>query len=107
SHLNDVESGKRKIVGVNHGVMDEDSKPEVLKLDPTVGESQCKKLEHLRQSRNQETCAAILVTIKEIANGDKNLFPHVLEAVKAGCTLGEIMQAMKDVFGTWMAPSGF
>jgi hypothetical protein len=27
--------------------------------------------------------------------------------VKAGCTLGEIMQAMKDVFGTWMAPSGF
>jgi methylmalonyl-CoA mutase N-terminal domain/subunit len=107
SHLNDVESGKRKIVGVNHGVMDEDSKPEVLKLDPTVGESQCKKLEHLRQSRNQETCAAILVTIKEIANGNENLFPHVLEAVKAGCTLGEIMQAMKDVFGTWMAPSGF
>ncbi|MBT3453097.1 MAG: methylmalonyl-CoA mutase, partial [Euryarchaeota archaeon] len=40
-------------------------------------------------------------------NGDENLFPHVLEAVKAGCTLGEIMQAMKDVFGTWMAPSGF
>jgi methylmalonyl-CoA mutase N-terminal domain/subunit len=64
-------------------------------------------LEHLRQSRNQEICAAILVTIKEIANGDENLFPHVLEAVKAGCTLGEIMQAMKDVFGTWMAPSGF
>jgi methylmalonyl-CoA mutase N-terminal domain/subunit len=48
-----------------------------------------------------------LATIKEIANGDENLFPHVLEAVKAGCTLGEIMQAMKDVFGTWMAPSGF
>lgn len=107
SHLNDVESGKRKIVGVNHGVMDEDSKPEVLKLDPTVGESQCKKLKHLRQNRNEESCEMILKTIREVAHGDGNLFPHVLEAVKAGCTLGEIMQAMKDVFGTWMAPSGF
>jgi methylmalonyl-CoA mutase N-terminal domain/subunit len=48
-----------------------------------------------------------LKTIREVADGDANLFPHVLEAVKAGCTLGEIMQAMKDVFGTWMAPSGF
>lgn len=107
SHLNDVESGKRKIVGVNHGVMDEDSKPEVLKLDPTVGESQCQKLKHLRQNRNEESCEMILKTIREVAHGDGNLFPHVLEAVKAGCTLGEIMQAMKDVFGTWMAPSGF
>jgi methylmalonyl-CoA mutase N-terminal domain/subunit len=87
--------------------MDEDSKPEVLKLDPTVGESQCQKLKHLRQNRNEESCEMILKTIREVAHGDGNLFPHVLEAVKAGCTLGEIMQAMKDVFGTWMAPSGF
>ena len=107
SHLNDVETGKRKIVGVNHGTMDEDSVPEVLKLDPSVGESQEKKLAVLRSQRDQSQCDALLEQIRKAAQGNENLFPHVIESVKAGCTLGEIMQAMKDIFGTWMAPSGF
>lgn len=107
SHLNDVEAGKRKIVGVNHGAMDEDSVPEVLKLDPSVGESQEKKLALLRSQRDQSQCDALLEQIRKAAQGNENLFPLVIESVKAGCTLGEIMQAMKDIFGTWMAPSGF
>jgi len=41
-----------------------------------------------------------------IAN-DENLFPHVIESVRARCTLGEIMNVMKEDFGTYMAPSGF
>ena len=107
SHLNDVEVGKRKIVGVNHGTMDEDSVPEVLKLDPSVGESQEKKLALLRSERDQQQCEDLLEQIRKAAQGNENLFPHVINAVKSGCTLGEIMQAMKDIFGTWMAPSGF
>ena len=107
AHLNDVEAGTRRIVGVNHGVMDEDSAPEVLKLDPTVGEAQCKKLQDLREHRNHDACQSNLELIRSAAKGGQNLFPHVLVAVKSGCTLGEIMQAMKDEFGTWMAPSGF
>jgi methylmalonyl-CoA mutase N-terminal domain/subunit len=39
--------------------------------------------------------------------GTENLFPLILEAVKADCTLGEIMNAMRAEFGEWMAPSGF
>ena len=107
SHLNDVEVGKRKIVGVNHGTMDEDSVPEVLKLDPSVGESQENKLALLRSQRDQLQCENLLEQIRKAAQGNENLFPHVINAVKSGCTLGEIMQAMKDIFGTWMAPSGF
>jgi methylmalonyl-CoA mutase N-terminal domain/subunit len=106
-HLNDVESGKRNIVGVNHGVMDENTTPDVLKLDPTVGEAQCKRLADLRNNRNELECNDLLHEIRTAASGDENLFPIVIKAVKAGSTLGEIMQAMKDVFGTWMAPSGF
>ena len=41
------------------------------------------------------------------AKGTENLFPLVIEALKQDCTLGEIINAMKDVFGTYMAPSGF
>ena len=107
AHLNDVEAGTRRIVGVNHGVMDEDSTPEVMKLDPTVGEAQCKKLQNLREHRDNTACQSNLESIRNAAKDGQNLFPHVLMAVKSGCTLGEIMQAMKDEFGTWMAPSGF
>jgi len=107
THLNDVEVGKRKIVGVNHGTMEEDSAPEVLKLDPSVGEAQEKKLATLRDRRDQQQCEVHLNRIRKAAEGNENLFPHVIDAVKSGCTLGEIMQAMKDIFGTWMAPSGF
>ena len=50
---------------------------------------------------------SILSSISEACSTDDNLFPLVIEAVKADATLGEIMKAMKDVFGTYMAPSGF
>ncbi len=106
-HLNDVEQEKRKIVGVNHGLMDEETETEVLKLDPTVGESQCRRLAELRNIRNNAIVAKCLEAIRLAAAGDDNLFPLVLDAVRNDCTLGEIIAAMKDVFGTWMAPSGF
>ena len=106
-HLNDVEAEKRKIVGVNHGLMDEETETEVLKLDPLVGDEQCFRLVELRKKRDGEAVDACLEAIRVAAASDDNLFPHVLNAVRIDCTLGEIITAMKDVFGTWMAPSGF
>ena len=106
-HLNDVEAEKRKIVGVNHGLMDEETETEVLKLDPSVGDEQCMRLAELRKKRDGEAVDACLEAIRVAAASEDNLFPHVLNAVRMDCTLGEIITAMKDVFGTWMAPSGF
>ena len=106
-HLNDVEQEKRKIVGVNHGLMDEETETEVLKLDPSVGEEQCRRLAELRENRDSQRVERCLEAIRIAAAGDDNLFPLVLDAVRNDCTLGEIIAAMKDVFGTWMAPSGF
>ena len=106
-HLNDVESESRKIVGVNHGLMEDDTVTEVLKLDPSVGQEQCRRLSVLRESRDSAKVQECLEALVKAAKSDDNLFPHVLYAVKNDCTLGEIVQSMKDVFGTWMAPSGF
>ena len=106
-HLNDVEAETRKIVGVNHGLMDEETETEVLKLDPSVGDEQCMRLAELRKKRDGEAVDACLEAIRVAAASEDNLFPHVLNAVRMDCTLGEIITAMKDVFGTWMAPSGF
>ena len=49
----------------------------------------------------------ILASITDASKTNENLFPMVIEAVRANATLGEIMQSMKEVFGTYSAPSGF
>jgi methylmalonyl-CoA mutase N-terminal domain/subunit len=102
-----VESGDRKIVGVNHGVLAEEAMPPVLKPDPNLGLRQRDKLDKIRANRNNDSVSKSLQEIRESATSDTNLFPLVIEALKHDCTLGEIVSAMKDVFGTWMPPSGF
>jgi len=107
SHLNQVESGERKIVGVNFGMMDENNPIKAMKLDDSLGMRQQEKLAKLRANRNHDAAMSSLEDITNAANSDENLFPLVIDAIKNDCTLGEIMGAMKQEFGTWMAPSGF
>ena len=106
-HLKEVESGDRKIVGVNHGTMDENNPIKAMKLDNELGDKQRTKLANLRKKRDQEAADSALASVRHAAKGNDNLFPVVINAIRSDCTLGEIMQAMKDEFGTWMAPSGF
>jgi len=107
AHLNQVESGERKIVGVNHGVLEEEEMPDLLTPDPDLWKKQTKKLENLREKRDNHKAKQSLEMIEKIAQSDENLFPYVIDALRNDCTLGEIINAMKKVFGTYMAPSGF
>jgi len=106
-HLKEVESGERKIVGVNYGAMKGDIQPKPMSIDPDVEKIQCQRLKEWRSSRIQFEVDAILKEITLACDTDQNLFPLVIKALKVECTLGEIMNAMKSNFGTWMAPSGF
>ena len=106
-YFNEIEKNSRKIVGVNHGVLEEDIKVQPMKLNPKVTEQQHQRLIETRSSRDSDEVGKILSSISEACSTDENLFPLVIQAVKADATLGEIMKAMKDVFGTYMAPSGF
>ncbi|MBA87866.1 MAG: methylmalonyl-CoA mutase [Euryarchaeota archaeon] len=107
AHLNQVESGERKIIGVNHGVLEEEEMPDLLTPDPDLWKKQTKKLENLREKRDNHKVKHSLEMIEKIAKSDENLFPYVIDALRNDCTLGEIINAMKKVFGTYMAPSGF
>ena len=78
-----------------------------MKLDDNLGKMQQEKLIALRKNRHAELANESMDNIRSAARSGENLFPHVIQAIKNDCTLGEIMEAMKDVFGTWMAPSGF
>lgn len=107
AHLNQVESGERKIVGVNHGVLDEEEMPELLTPDPDLWRKQTEKLKNLRDKRDSDKTKHSLDMIEKNAQSGENLFPYVIDALRNDCTLGEIINAMKKVFGTYMAPSGF
>ena len=106
-YFNEIERGTRRIVGVNHGTMEEKVQIKPMKLNPKVAEDQKSRLDNLRNNRNNSMVQEILDSVTEASKSGENLFPVVLEAVRADATLGEIMQAMKLVFGTYSAPSGF
>jgi methylmalonyl-CoA mutase N-terminal domain/subunit len=106
-YFNEIERGERRIVGVNHGTMEEQIQIQPMKLNPEVTKHQHERLNALRTQRDNDRVASILAQITQASENGNNLFPIILEAVRADATLGEIMQAMKVVFGTYSAPSGF
>ncbi|TET47816.1 methylmalonyl-CoA mutase [candidate division TA06 bacterium] len=95
--------GKRKIVvGVNQ-FTDPDERVEipVLKIDPEIEKKQKKKLQKNRKTRDNGKAAACLEAVRKAAQGKDNLLPKILDAVRAYCTEGEIVNAMKEVFGEY------
>ena len=106
-YLNEIEQEKRNIVGVNYGVMDELEGIPVMKTDASLGERQTERLSNLKNRRNGLLVEKALSEVERAAREGINLFPPVIEAVRARATLGEIMGVLKDEFGTYTAPSGF
>lgn len=88
-------------VGVNVFTEDESEKIPVLHIDPRVEQDQVSRLEQFRASRNGPAVEATLAALTEAARGTANLMPPILDAVRAGATEGEIVDAMKTVFGVY------
>jgi len=103
----DVEALNRKVVGVNHARMGNETEIEGQMIDPEIAEQQQVKFVQLCNQRNPSEVEAALSALTLAASTNTNLFPLILKAVKAYCSVGEIMNALKTEFGTWMAPSGF
>ena len=97
----EIESGQRKIVGLNDFQIEEERPSGLLKVDPAVGDLQCRKLEELRAKRDGATVEASLAALKRAAEGSDNLMPHILDAVRAYATLGEMCGVLRDVFGEY------
>lgn len=97
-----VEKGEEIIVGVNKFQVEEDVKQtQILKVDPELEKKQKERLKKLKERRDNEKVNKLLNKIKEVAATDENLFPYVLEAVKAYATVGEISNALREVFGEY------
>jgi len=98
----ELEEKSRLVVGVNEFINDEaDESIEILRIDPLLESQQSERVREVRRKRDQAMCANALQSLRKAAAGTDNLMPHILEAVRAYATEGEIMQAMIEVFGTY------
>ncbi len=103
-----VESKERIVVGVNKFQIKEPPPTGLLKVDMSVGDRQTEKLKILRAERNQQAVASCLDKIKKGAEKEnENLMPLILDAVKAEATLGEICDAMREVFGEYIGGTSY
>lgn len=96
-----VEQGEKIIVGVNKFTTDDSGKTPGFKIDDSIRQLQTDKLASLRNRRHNDACNHALQQIKEHARQQENLMPAVLQAVENYCTLGEIADALREVFGEY------
>ncbi|WP_053955571.1 acyl-CoA mutase large subunit family protein [Inediibacterium massiliense] len=101
NYQKDIENGKRIIVGMNKFQVEEQPPKGLLRVDPVVGELQKKKLEDLRGKRDNNIVKERLEDLRNACQGDNNLMPYILDAVRAYATLGEICGVMREVFGEY------
>jgi methylmalonyl-CoA mutase N-terminal domain/subunit len=97
----EIERGERIIVGVNEFQVDEQTKPPLLRVDPEVEHAQVQGLKELRAKRDKRKVEEALATLSGCARSSSNLMPEILAAVKTYATLGEICQALREVFGEY------
>ncbi|WP_126425323.1 acyl-CoA mutase large subunit family protein [Brevibacillus marinus] len=102
----DIESGKRPIVGLNYFPQETppQTKVEVFRYPENAERIQKEKLARLRATRNQARVKEILAELRRKCHEDTNLIPYIKEAVKAHATLGEIEEVFREEFGLWQFP---
>ena len=96
-----LESGERIIVGVNKFETEDDIKPELLKIDMKIQEEQIKFLNKIRSERSSEEATQKLSLLEKAASTNENLMPFIIDAVKAYCSVGEISNSLRNVFGEY------
>ncbi len=104
----EVESGLRKVVGVNAYTEGDDHETVLLRVDPAFETHQVKRVREYRDGRDGEAVQAALATLENAArNPAANLMPHLLDAARARATEGEMVEALQEVFGTYRETPAF
>jgi methylmalonyl-CoA mutase N-terminal domain/subunit len=101
----EIDAGTRKIIGVNAYAENKPLSVPILEMDPGGYDRQVARLAALRKTRDAGAVGQALDRLRIACQGTENTMPHLLAAVHAYATLGEIVGVMKEVFGTYEEPN--
>ena len=101
----EIDTGERKIVGVNAYAENKPLTVPLLEMDPQGYHRQASRLEQVRQTRDNGRIGQALDKLRIACQGTENTMPYIMESVHAYATLGEIIGVMKEVFGTYEEPN--
>jgi methylmalonyl-CoA mutase N-terminal domain/subunit len=79
----------------------------VLKIDPEVERRQVERTQKLRKDRDNKKVNSALTALQKASEEGNNVMPHIVDAVKAYATVGEIFQVWRDLWGEWDEPKIF
>jgi len=96
-----IESGEKIIVGVNKFTIDKEDAVPAFKIDDSIRQVQINKLQNLKNKRDNLKVATCLKAIEIAATSNTNIMPVVIDAVDNYCTLGEIADCLRKVFGEY------
>ena len=105
-HMKDIEDESIEVVGVNKYQEEENNSIEAQKLDMENAKKQIASVKKIKDLREQNTVNDALEELRLVCKSDENVMDSIINAVKVGATVGEINSIMREVFGTWISPSG-
>jgi methylmalonyl-CoA mutase, N-terminal domain len=101
-YQSEIEAQQRIVVGVNRYELEEDTSVELLKIDPALEQQQIDRVQALRARRDTARVESSLSALKQAAaKDDVNLMPLIVEASRAYTTMGEMCDALREVWGIW------
>jgi len=102
-----IDAGDRVIVGVNRFTRDEDEPYQPLRVDPAIEQEQADRLAALRAGRDDAEFKRRIDELRRAAEGPENLLYPLREALRASATVGEVCDALRDVWGTYRPPDAY
>jgi methylmalonyl-CoA mutase N-terminal domain/subunit len=101
-YQSEVERGERVVVGVNRYEQEDEQPIEILRIDPALEQKQIERVQAVRARRDAAAAEAALARLKEdAAHADRNLMEPMMDASRAYVTMGEMCDALREVWGTW------
>jgi methylmalonyl-CoA mutase N-terminal domain/subunit len=102
-----IDAGQRVVVGVNRYVLDTEDDYEPLRVDPAIEAAQCDRLARLRAERDATVVDKALGELVAAASGTANVLYPMKDALRGRATVGEVCDALRDVWGTYRPPDTF
>ncbi len=103
----EIDSAQRIVVGLNKYASDEEEPYEPLRVDPAIEAQQAERLARLRADRDNAAVEKHLAALKQAAQGTENVLYPMKEALRARATVGEVCNALRDVWGVYSPPDAF